>query len=67
MDYDEEKVIQLLNAFQVKYRHKFKTFRDTKKRDFRSDIRELRVEVKSVQESMTFINTTFEEITGNFK
>lgn len=60
-------IVKVLNEFKDELRQEFKTLRESLERDIRTDIRDIRTELRGVQESMIFMNTTFEEIRGNFQ
>ncbi|KAM7297946.1 uncharacterized protein ISCGN_023097 [Ixodes scapularis] len=59
--------VKILNDFKEEFHQEFKNLRESLERDIRTDIRVIRTELKGVQESMTFMNTTVEEIRGNFQ
>lgn len=52
---------KLLNEIKDKFRHKFEELRETSERDFRTDVRVMRNNVREIEAGTDFLNSIFED------
>lgn len=59
-------IAKLLSDFKEEFRQEWKSLKVSLERDIRSDIREMKADIKSFKDSMNFMNLEFEDVKAKF-